>query len=122
MQTVSKLSKLQKRILAEGLKAVWDAPVRRAWGREDEDSFGIAQILKDFFELDKKLIHRRYRRNQWALADNRQARRQLASPRAAVSRAIARLVWRSLLEKTGRGRWRLSLRGVAVAQGFCSKE
>ena len=122
MQSVSKLSKLQKRILAEGLKAFWNAPVRRAKGRRDEDSFGIAEILRDFFKVDNDVINRRYRRQQSALPANQQARRRLASPRAALSRAMSRLTKRGFLERikpTGRGTRRLTAKGIEAATLLC---
>jgi hypothetical protein len=49
MPTVSKLSKLQKRILEEGLKAHWREPIHRAWGNKTPGRFGISKILEEFF-------------------------------------------------------------------------
>ncbi len=43
--TVSKLSKLQKRILEEGLRARWDEPIHRAWQRSEPGSFDTRFIL-----------------------------------------------------------------------------
>ena len=118
----SKLSSLQRRILAEGLKAHWDAPLHRAWDRPDAGSFGIDGILEDYFRLEPELICRRYPRYPWARAENRKARAQLSAPRAATSRAIARLVTRGLMEKSGRAQWRLTSHGVQIARELFPNE
>jgi hypothetical protein len=44
MVNVSKLSKLQKRILEEGLISHWREPIHRAWGSKTPGRFGISQI------------------------------------------------------------------------------
>ena len=51
--TVPKLSKLQKRVLEEGLRARWDEPIHRAWRRCEPGSFDIRLILVDFLHADK---------------------------------------------------------------------
>jgi hypothetical protein len=124
MLSVSKLSKLQKRILEEGLKAHWCEPIHRAWGSETPGRFGISKILEEFFGANKEDINRPYRRRCWASAraQSRLARERLATPRAAISRAMSRLTKRGFLERikpTGRGGWRLSAEGVKAASRVC---
>jgi hypothetical protein len=68
----TKLSKLQKRILLEGVKAQWDAPLHRAWDRTDAGCFGIDGILENYFRLEPELVNRRYQRQRWAREGNRQ--------------------------------------------------
>jgi hypothetical protein len=82
--SVSKLSKLQRRILEEGLKAHWHKPIHLAWGIDTPGCFGVSKILEEFFGASKEEINRPFGR-RWARAQNRLAR--LAAPRAAVSRA-----------------------------------
>jgi hypothetical protein len=118
MLNVSKLSKLQKRILEEGLKAHRDERIHRAWGNQRPARFGISQILEEFFGVNEEDIDRPYGRWRWARAQNRLARKRLAAPRAAISRAMSRLSKRGLLERispTCRGGWRLSAPGVEAA-------
>jgi hypothetical protein len=113
--SVSKLSKLQKRILEEGLKGHWHKPIHRAWGIDTPGWFGVSKILEEFFGASKEDINRPSGR-RWARAQNRLAR--LAAPRAAVSRAMSRLVNRGLLERvspTRRRGWRLTASGVETA-------
>jgi DNA-binding MarR family transcriptional regulator len=115
--TVSKLSKLQKRILEEGLISHWREPVHRAWAASEPGSFDIRQILEDFFGADKQDVKRSY----W-LTRRGDHRERLAKPRAAISRAISRLTKRGFLERikpTGRGRWRLSPAGQEGAALVC---
>ena len=118
MLKVSKLSKLQKRILEEGLKAHWDEPIDRAWGKQRPGRLGISKILEEFFGANKEDIDRPYGRKPWARTENRLARKRLAAPRAAVSRAMSRLSQRGLLERistTRRDGWCLSTSGVEAA-------
>jgi hypothetical protein len=75
--SVSKLSKLQKRILEEGLKAHGHKPIHRAWGNDTPGCFGISTILEEFFGASKEDINRPFGR-RWARAQNRLAR--LAAP------------------------------------------
>jgi hypothetical protein len=115
---VSKLSKLQKRILEEGLKAHWDKPISRAWGYGAPGRFGISKILEEFFGANKEDIKRSY---SWPRRGDQ--RERLAKPRAAISRAMSRLAKRGFLERikpTGRGSWRLSAEGIEAAALLCS--
>jgi hypothetical protein len=119
--SISKLSKLQKRILEEGLKAHWREPILRAWGSDTPGRFGISKVLEEFFGADKEDIERPYAR-RLAPARSRLARKRLAARHAAVSRAIRRLVKRGLLEKispTRRSGWRLTACGVEAASSVC---
>jgi hypothetical protein len=116
--TISKLSKLQKRVLEEELRAHWDEPIHRAWHRSDPGSFDIRLILVDFFQTDEKDVSRSY----WFRKRGDQ-RKKLAKPRAAISRAISRLTKRGFLERlkpTGRGEWRLTEQGSRVVPLVCS--
>jgi len=109
----TKLSKLQKRILEQGLRAWWRAPIGRAWGFERPGSFIIDKILLEFYCADKADIDRAY---IWRKRGDQRVR--LACPRAALSRAMSRLTKRGLLERshpTGLGSWRLTALGVEVA-------
>ena len=118
MLNVSKLSKLQKRILGEGLKAHWREPIQRAWGHGTPGRFDISEILKEFFGADKDDIKRSY---SWRRRGDQ--RERLAKPRAAISRAMSRLTKRGFLERinpTGRGSWRLSAEGAKAAALVCS--
>ncbi len=118
MLNVSKLSKLQKRILEEGLKAHWCEPIHRAWGNKTPGRFGISRILEEFFGANKEDIKRSY---SWPRRGDQ--RERLAKPRASISRAMSRLIKRGLLERikpTGRGSWRLTTEGVEAAALLCS--
>ena len=68
--SVSKLSKLQKRILEEGLKAHWCKPIHRAWGNETPGRFGIDKILEEFFRANRADINRGNERVRWAREQN----------------------------------------------------
>jgi DNA-binding MarR family transcriptional regulator len=120
--SVSKLSKLQKRILEEGLKAHWDKPIHRASGKDTPGCFGISKVLEEFFGASKEDIQRTFEQRHWRLEQNRLARKRLAAPRAAVSRAMSRLIKRGLLERispTRRYGWRLTASGVEAASSVC---
>jgi hypothetical protein len=121
---VTKLSKLQRAILLEGLRASWLAPLGRARGNPRLDSFDIGKILEGYFGVDKRDVLKIY-------TDNRRDGRlkaKLASPRASISRACSRLCQRGLLEPSRRpvhsaerdrspySRWRLTLLGLDVAR------
>jgi len=117
MVNVSKLSKLQKRILEEGLISHWREPIHRAWGSKTPGRFGISQILEELFGANKEDIKRSY---SWPRRGDQ--RERLAKPRAAISRAMSRLTKRGFLERfepTGRGGWRLSAEGVKAAFKVC---
>jgi DNA-binding MarR family transcriptional regulator len=117
MLSVSKLSKLQKRILEEGLKAHWCEPIHRAWGHGAPGRFGIGEILEEFFGANKEDIKRSY---SWPRRGDQ--RERLAKPRAAISRAMSRLIKRDFLERikpTGRGSWRLTAAGLEAARELC---
>jgi DNA-binding MarR family transcriptional regulator len=117
MLNVLKLSKLQKRILEEGLKAHWQEPIHRAWGHGTPGRFGINKILEEFFGANKEDIKRSY---SWPRRGDQ--RERLAKPRAAISRAMSRLTKRGFLERikpTGRGSWRLSAAGAEAAREVC---
>jgi DNA-binding MarR family transcriptional regulator len=116
--TVSKLSKLQKRILEEGLISHWREPIHRAWAAREPGSFDIREILMDLYGSNKADISKSY----W-LRERGDQRERLAKPRAAISRAISRLTKRGFLERikpTGRGLWRLSPEGIDAAALVCS--
>jgi hypothetical protein len=116
--TVAKLSKLQKRILEEGLTSHWREPIHRAWASREPGSFDIRQILEEFFGAEKQDVKRSY----W-LTRRGDQRQRLAKPRAAISRAMSRLMKRGLLERVkpaGRGSWRLSAEGAEAAALVCS--
>jgi hypothetical protein len=118
MVNVSKLSKLQKRILEEGLKAHWQEPIHRAWGHGTPGHFEISEILEEFFGANKEDIKRAY---SWTQRGDQ--RERLAKPRAAISRAMSRLTKRGFLERikpNGRGSWRLSPAGVEAAALVCT--
>ena len=107
-----KLSTLQKRILEEGLRAYWRAPIHRAWGRTREPgSFFISRMLREFYGIEGVSRFDRARR--------RELRHKLAAPRAAASRALSSLLRRGFLEKTGRHWWRLSAQGLRAARQLC---
>jgi hypothetical protein len=123
---LDRFSKLQKRILLEGLRAFLRAPIRRARGHEYPDCFWIDDILEDHFKLSRELLRCRYPRRVRALADNRAARNKLASPRAALSRALRHLISRALVarakDRQWRRWWRLTSQGVELARALFPEE
>jgi DNA-binding MarR family transcriptional regulator len=121
---LDKFPKLQKRILLEGLREFWEAPLRRAEGRHvyQADWFRLYKIFLDYFGVEPETLRRAYR-------GDRQARNELASPRAAASRALRQLIGRALVQrardKEARERrkyWQLTLQGVAVARALFPQE
>src|SRR5258708_11645172 len=108
-----KLSTLQKRVLEEGLRAYWRAPIQRAWaGTIEPGSFVIGRMLREFYGIENvSRFDRRTRRKE--------LRHKLAAPRAAASRALSSLLRRGFLERTGRHCWRLSAQGLKAAQQLC---
>ena len=109
-----KLSTLQKRILEEGLRAYWRAPIHRAWaGTMDPGSFAIGRMLREFYGIENvSRFDGRARR--------RELRHKLTAPRAAASRALSSLLRRGFLERAGRHSWRLSAEGIQAAALVCS--
>ncbi len=93
------LSQLQRSLLRDGLVACWRGPLDLACGRPEGGCFQIRFAMKGF--------------------ENRRIR---ASRRAAAGLAIARLIRRGLLERCSRrGRWRLSVAGLALARRLYPK-
>jgi hypothetical protein len=83
--SISKLSKLQKRILEEALKAHWREPIHRACGSDTPGRFFISKILEEFFGANKEGMKRPFGYRRRAHAHNRLARERLAAPRAALA-------------------------------------
>ena len=108
-----KLSTFQKRILEEGLRAYWRAPIHRAWaGTMEPGSFAIGRMLREFYGIENvSRLDRRTRRKE--------LRHKLAAPHAAASRALSSLLRRGFLERAGRHCWRLSAQGVKAAHQLC---
>src|SRR5260221_3854057 len=104
-----KLSTFQKRILEEGLRAYWRAPIHRAWaGTMEPGSFAIGRMLREFYGIENvSRFDRRTRRKELC--------HKLAAPRAAASRALSSLLRRGFLARTGRHCWRLSAEGLQAA-------
>ena len=102
------------------------APIRRAWGHEYPDCFGLGDILEDHFKLSRELLRRQYPRRVGARAGNRKARAELATPRAALSRALRHLISRGLIarakDRQWRRWWRLTGSGVEVARALFPRE
>jgi len=118
LRPAAKLSKLQKRILEEALRAFWwHAPIHRAWaGTLEPGSFDSAPILINFYSLTKAEIRRPSR---WR-KEVRKPGGKLPRARVAICRAIRSLIGRGLLEQTHhRGLWRLTVLGKKVAPGLC---
>jgi hypothetical protein len=109
----TKLSRLEKGILREGLVAFYLSLVHRT---RTPGSFGIRRILEDHFGIPLSIVNRWYSRSRWAREDNREAQQRQAAPRASISRACVRLARRGLLEKLGRSRWRLTNEGIDVSR------
>jgi hypothetical protein len=109
-----KLSTFQKRILEEGLRAYWRAPIHRAWaGTMEPGSFAIGRMLREFYGIENvSRFDRRTRRKE--------LRHKLAAPHAAASRALSNLLRRGFLERAGRHCWRLSAQGAEAAALVCS--
>ena len=90
---LGRLSVLQKKLLKDGLRAHWRAPVDLACGSDEVGCFRLSLSgIED--------------------------RHQRAIRRAASARAAARLIKRGLVERTGWGRWRLTPRGLKVAKAL----
>jgi hypothetical protein len=108
-----KLSTLQKRILEEGLRAYWRAPIHRAWaGTMEPGSFAIGRMLREFYAIENvSRFDRRTRRKE--------LRHKLAAPHAAASRALSSLLRRGFLERAGRHCWQLSAQGLKAAHQLC---
>jgi hypothetical protein len=108
-----KLSTFQKRILEEGLRAYWRAPIHRAWaGTMEPGSFAIGRMLREFYGIENvSRFDRRTRRKE--------LRHKLAAPHAAASRALSSLLRRGFLERAGHHCWRLSAQGLKAAHQLC---
>jgi hypothetical protein len=113
---VTKLSRLEKGILREGLVAFYLSLIVRGGKVRYPGSFGIRRILEDHFGIPKEIVKRWYSRYHWAREGNRQAQERQAAPRASISRACIRLARRGLLVKISRGRWRLTNEGIDVSR------
>jgi hypothetical protein len=107
--TLDSLSVLQKELLKYALRAYYRRLSDAAGDSEDPGCFGIRTFGRtpeaDGFDLKRKKV-------------SAEERRKRASARAASGRAVARLVKRGLVESCGRGRWRLTPRGVKVAKAL----
>lgn len=112
--------KLQKRILAEGLRAYFDEPIARAWGRGEPGSFRIATMLREFYAI-KKMSRRELGQQRWHQL-SKQRRREMAAPYAAASHALANLAAEELVEKTRERSWRLTAAGLRIAQALYPDE
>src|SRR5258708_4061865 len=102
-----------KRILEEGLRAFWRAPIHRAWaGTLEPGSFAVGRMLREFYGIENvSRFDRRTRRKE--------LRHKLAAPHAAASRALSSLLRRGFLERAGRHCWRLSAQGLKAAHQLC---
>jgi DNA-binding MarR family transcriptional regulator len=108
-----KLSTLQKRILEEGLRAYWRAPIHRSWaGTMEPGSFFIIRMLREFYGIENVSRFDGSTRR-------RELRHKLAAPRAAASRALSSLSRRGFLQRTGRHCWRLTTQGLKAARQLC---
>jgi hypothetical protein len=109
VKIIAGLSKLEKRILVEGLRAwLWQAPVHRAWGVTlKPGSFDAQPILMEFYSLSKE-------------ETKTVGLPKLLAARAAISRSSKSLIRRGLLERgNSRGWWRLSRLGKKLVSGLC---
>jgi integrase len=135
----TKLSKLQKAILREGLAYVYAKPVREAfqkglaehWAKRGGNRFLDEQRPEGFDvrysmcevwpELGKHITvsffapYRGGGKGSWKGPAASQRREALLSPRAATSRALRRLVERFLIEKVSHRLWKLTPAGEEVA-------
>src|SRR5258708_16524451 len=89
-----KLSTFQKRILEEGLRAFWRAPIHRAWaGTLEPGSFAVGRMLREFYGIENvSRFDRRTRRKE--------LRHKLAAPHAAASPALSSLWRKGFLESS----------------------
>ena len=136
---MTKLSKLQKAILREGLAYEYAKPVREAfqmglrehWAKrggnrfldeERPDGFDVRYSMCEVWpELGKHITvsffapYRGGGKGSWKGPAASQRREALLSPRAATSRALRRLVERLLIEKVSNRLWKLTPTGLEVA-------
>jgi DNA-binding MarR family transcriptional regulator len=121
---LDRFSKLQKRILLEGLRAFWQAPLRRAEGYRVYEGgwFGLRNIFLDHFGVEPGALRR-------ASRGERQARKELANPRASSSRALRQLIALALVQratdKDGQERrryWQLTPQGAELARALFPEE
>jgi DNA-binding MarR family transcriptional regulator len=120
-----RFSRLQRRILEEGLAAHWRAQLKRASGLAVPEFFTTHNILLTYYGVAKEDLNRLYARCVEAQEDNREARERLAAPRAALSRALRQFVERGLVQRLGEARgprdhrWHLSAAGIKTARWLC---
>jgi hypothetical protein len=103
----SKLSKLQKRLLLEGLKAYLQQG-------EQAGTLPLSKILRDFYSIGERI---RGRRHNPVLRQKRlEQSKRLKGRYKSAARALKKLRQRGLMVKTPTGHWRLSLLGKSIAQ------
>jgi hypothetical protein len=136
---MTKLSKLQKAILREGLACVYAKPMHEAfrkglaehWAKRGDnpfldeqkpDGFDVRCAMCELWpELGKHISvsffapYRGGGKGSWKGPAASQRREALLSPRAATSRALRRLVERFLIEKVSNRLWKLTPAGEEVA-------
>jgi hypothetical protein len=106
----SKLSVLQKKLLKNALMAHCRTPLDLADRNEDPGCFTVRTVGRA--PPDPEIFSLRWKKA------NKEERRKNASLRAAAGLSVRRLVTRGLVERCSRGKWRLTAKGVAVAQQF----
>jgi hypothetical protein len=108
LNAIDKLSKLEKKILEEGLRShLWRALVQRAWaGTLKPGSFNSRAILLSFYSLSDSELKTKGPK--------------LLAARVAICRAIKSLIARGLLEPGNtRGWWLLTSAGKKLVPKLC---